>query len=958
MQHDLLLAENKRLQRCIGDLVGVMALPAMWVGREPSQIAGSLLDSVLSMLDLDFAHLHLNDADDGLPVETMRLSRWADSMVSPDGFAALLAPWSGGEAGDWPPQLVVGGSRLAILPLRLGLLGDIGSLVVGSRRGDFPRETESLLLNVAANQAIIGLQAARRLGAQALLARELDQRVEARTRELAEANEELRRRELDLQLVVDSIPVPVTVTTPTGEVEGVNRPTMQYFGRTFDELKQWTAADVVHPDDLENTISAQRAAHESGHTYDVQSRHRRHDGVYRWFNVLGVPVRDPRGRILRWFHLIIDIDDRKRAEEGLAASERNLAQIVNTIPGLAWSARVDGFAEFFNQHYLDYVGLTADEARGSGWAAAVHPDDLPGLITAWHEMLSAGRPGEAEARLRRVDGEYRWFLFRTNPLQDNVGTVIKWFGVNTDIEDRKRAERALRTSEWKLRQLTETIPQMLWSATPDGAIDYCNARLLDFTGFSAEEVMGGGWTNLLHPGDVETARMAWLTCIETGEPYQVEVRTIHAVDGTYRWLLTNALPLRDGYGSILRWYGTCIDIHDRKEAEAAIAASEWNLRRLTETIPQMLWSATPEGAIDYCNARLLDFTGFTAGDIMGDGWKRLVHPDDLHQAVRAWSVSVATGTPFQVESRVVHPADHSYRWCLTSGLPLRDAEGRILKWYGACVDMHDWKEAQDELRDTQAELAHVTRVMTMGQLTASIAHELNQPLAGIMTNASTALRMLTADPPNVDGARETARRTIRDAKRTSEVITRLRALFTKRSTASEVVDLNTAAQEVVALSLTELQKSGVSCRVNLAANLPDVMGDRIQLQQVILNLLLNGAESMRGVAGRSGELVVSTDLEPTGGVRLAVRDAGTGFDPATAAKLFSPFYTTKSNGMGIGLSVSRTIVENHQGRLWAERNEGPGSTFCFSIPSRRVGESAKVPRIAPAPQSVDASGST
>jgi C4-dicarboxylate-specific signal transduction histidine kinase len=250
--------------------------------------------------------------------------------------------------------------------------------------------------------------------------------------------------------------------------------------------------------------------------------------------------------------------------------------------------------------------------------------------------------------------------------------------------------------------------------------------------------------------------------------------------------------------------------------------------------------------------------------------------------------------------------------------------------------MHDWKRAQDELRETQAELAHMTRVMTMGQLTASIAHELNQPLAGIMTNAGTGLRMLTADPPNVDGARETARRTIRDAKRASEVISRLRALFARRTTASEIVDLNTAVQEVIALSSNELQRSGVIYRVNLAQNLPYTMGDRVQLQQVILNFILNGAEAMDGVADRPKELVVSTEIEETGHVRVSVTDAGVGFEPAMAEKLFSPFYTTKSSGMGIGLSVSRTIVENHQGRLWAECNEGSGATFRFSVPSTLV----------------------
>jgi C4-dicarboxylate-specific signal transduction histidine kinase len=221
----------------------------------------------------------------------------------------------------------------------------------------------------------------------------------------------------------------------------------------------------------------------------------------------------------------------------------------------------------------------------------------------------------------------------------------------------------------------------------------------------------------------------------------------------------------------------------------------------------------------------------------------------------------------------------------------------------------------------------------MGHLTASIAHELNQPLAGIITNASTCMRMLASDPPNVTGARETARRTIRDGNRAAEVITRLRALFSKKDTTIEVVDLNTATQEVIALTLTELQRANVNLRVELAEALPFVKGDRVQLQQVIMNLILNAMQAMDGIADRAKELVVATQRDGADAVRVVVQDAGVGFDTATVEKLFHPFYTTKAHGMGIGLSVSRSIVENHQGRLWAERNDGPGATFLVSIPS-------------------------
>jgi len=245
--------------------------------------------------------------------------------------------------------------------------------------------------------------------------------------------------------------------------------------------------------------------------------------------------------------------------------------------------------------------------------------------------------------------------------------------------------------------------------------------------------------------------------------------------------------------------------------------------------------------------------------------------------------------------------------------------------------------SEEALAKARSELAHVSRVTSLAAMTASIAHEVNQPLSGIMTNASTCLRMLAADPPNVDGARETARRTIRDANRASDVITRLRALFAKKDTTTELVDLNEATREVIALSLSELQRSRVILRSEFAGDLPPVTGDRVQLQQVILNLLRNASDAMSGIDDRPRQLVIRTERDEGDRVRLTVQDSGVGFEPQAVNQLFEAFYSTKSGGMGIGLSVSRSIIESHHGRLWATLNDGPGATFSFSIPRRAEG---------------------
>jgi PAS domain S-box-containing protein len=394
-------------------------------------------------------------------------------------------------------------------------------------------------------------------------------------------------------------------------------------------------------------------------------------------------------------------------------------------------------------------------------------------------------------------------------------------------------------------------------------------------------------------------------------------------------------PMRLGqnwfFGAFIR------DITDSKLAEKRLRESELNLRQMTETIPEMLWSATAEGTIDYCNARVLDYTGFSAEEIMGSGWTKLLHPDDVERTARTWRSCVATGAPYRVEIRTFHAADRTYRWCVTSALPLLDQQGRILKWYGTVVDMHDWRHAQEELRNTQAELARVARVMTMGELTSSIAHEVNQPLFGIMTNTDTCLLMLSTDPPDIDGARETTQRTMRDANRASDVIKRLRALYSKKDPSPELMDLNQATREVISLSLSDLQRWRVIVLQELADNLPLLMADRVQVQQVIMNLVRNASDAMSSVDDRPRELLIRTKREEGDRVQLSVKDAGVGFEPQAADRLFEAFYTTKNEGMGIGLSISRSIIEAHEGRLWATANDGPGATFSFSIPCKAAG---------------------
>jgi PAS domain S-box-containing protein len=369
--------------------------------------------------------------------------------------------------------------------------------------------------------------------------------------------------------------------------------------------------------------------------------------------------------------------------------------------------------------------------------------------------------------------------------------------------------------------------------------------------------------------------------------------------------------------------------------ELAEANAELQLQvGLLQHLPVSAWTLKPDGTPDFVNQVWLEFSGQTLDFVRShpEAWMTAVHPEDRNKASKAFWNGVRSERGFAVQTRSRRAQDGTYRWHLQQAVPLRDAEGRVLKFVGTTTDIDDQKRAEEALNELRSELAHMARVTSLGALTASIAHEVNQPLAGIATNASICLRTLSADPPNIDGAREAAKRAIRDGNRASEIIARLRTLFCKKESTAENIDLNETAREVIALCSDELQRNRVILRQEFANDIQGITGDRVQLQQVILNLLRNASDAMNGVDDRPRVLVIKTERDEFDCVRLSVEDTGVGIAPQDTERLFEAFYTTKSDGMGMGLSVSRSIIERHRGRLWATPNDGPGASFSFSIP--------------------------
>ncbi len=728
----------------------------------------------------------------------------------------------------------------------------------------------------------------------------------------ARTEEALRARELSFQLIVDSIPVPVAVTSPSGEVEALNQPTLEYFGKTFGELKGWKASDVVHPGDLR--AEAQLA------------------GEKRLLEMVasGSALTDVLTALCRFV-------------EDTAADCKCGIYLIDWSEPKFHTGAAPSMPATFNDAL---EGLTVEATAGPCGLAAltgsqVIAEDLESDLL-WQQSairpLALGHGLRAQwstpicSRDGSVLGTFAIFQDHpSSPTQIQQDLIAQVTHIASIAIERALAEEALRSSEHNLSLTINTIPTFIQVSRPDGTILSVNQAVLDYHGIALQDLQKEDFrTRVYHPDDVERLREERKEALKRPLQFEYEQRAL-GKDGKYRWFLVRYNPLLDDQGTIDRWYATAFDIEDQKRAQEDVRRSEAFLaeaQRLT-SIGSFSWLvATDEITWSEQLYRIYEFD--PGIKITLEVIRSRVHPEDLTLYEKMVEQARNGSEDFEWQYRLLTP-DQSIKYMHAVAQATRDPDGQ-LEYIAAVRDVTARRLADEALDRARSELAHVARVMSMGALTASIAHEVNQPLSGIITNASTCMKMLDADPPNVDGARETAKRTIRDGRRAADVITRLRALFTHKGAAVELVDLNEAASEVIALSRTELERNGVIARTEFKAELPQVTGDRVQLQQVILNLLRNGSDAMSSIDDRPRELLFRTEVEEGEQVRLSVQDAGVGFEPQSLDRLFQTFYTTKEDGMGIGLSVSRSIIENHRGRMWATPNDGPGVTFSFSIP--------------------------
>jgi PAS domain S-box-containing protein len=626
-------------------------------------------------------------------------------------------------------------------------------------------------------------------------------------------------------------------------------------------------------------------------------------------------------------------DERSRFTEIPNDRERrefSLRSVMDTIPGLVWSALPDGDVEFCNQRWLDYTGMSFNEIKGWGWTAAIRPEDITDLQERWRAALEQATSFEAEARMRRADGCYRWFLIQALPLRDSGGRIIRWYGTNTDIEDLKLAQEELRKQTSRLDELFEQAPEAVAVLSTDDRIVRVNKEFARMFGYEPDEVLQLPINDLIVPeAQIESAR-AYTRLLKEGG--RVEVETVRRrKDGIEIDVSLLAVSVTASGEPVVN-YAIYRDITERKRAEERLRESEARFQAMADTAPVLIWMTGTDALCNYFNKPWLDFTGRTMEQEVGPGWTEGVHPDDVQGCFDGFLPAFHARKPFRMEYRL-RRADGEYRWLMESGIPRYTGAGEFVGYIGSNIDITDLKRAAAErqrLRELEADLAHINRVSMMGELTASLAHEIKQPIAAALMDAKTCVRWLRRDTPDVAEGCEAASRMIKDATRAAEVIDRVRSLYRRDTSDRELLDINEIIGEMIILLHDKADRTSISIRTELASGLPRITADRVQLQQVLMNLMLNGIEAMKDA---NGELTITSRMTNDGQVLISVSDSGIGLPIGEGDRIFEAFFTTKEQGTGLGLSISRRIIESHGGHLWACANTGSGATFQFTLPS-------------------------
>jgi PAS domain S-box-containing protein len=653
---------------------------------------------------------------------------------------------------------------------------------------------------------------------------------------------------------------------------------------------------------------------------------------YRWYIVVALII------ILAQGALIVALAVQRRQRQSIQLALQESQQITELATGAGelglWSRPLNDGEMWMNAPMRALFGFGRHEPlRFDDVVARVHPDDRARVMAEVERAQASGLPFALEYRTDLPDGTQRWVLVKGRTMDDVYGRGPRRMGVVLDITERKHSEENLRESEARFRVMANTAPVMIWMSDADKLCTFFNHGWLEFTGRTLAQELGYGWSEGVHPGDLERCLRVYATAFDARREFDMEYR-LRRHDGEYRYVFDHGVPRFATDGTFLGYIGTCLDLTERKRAEESLDRQRAFLRQVIDANPNFIFAKDREGRFTLANHAVAQAYGVTVEDLIGKTDADFNKNRAEVEFFRRMDLEVMDTLQerFIPEERVTDSRGN-VRWMQTVKRPIVDRDGSANQVLGASTDITQRKKTEAELQALRSELAHVSRVSLMGELAASLAHELNQPLTAILSNARAALRFLTREPPDLAELREILEDIAEANVRAAEVIRRMRVLVKKEEQLEFVtVDLSGLIMDVVSLLHSDALMQDVRISLDLEDDLPPVRGDRIQLQQVVLNVLLNAFDAVKGCPPAEREVRLCAERHEGGMNRVSVSDRGPGLSAQALSQIFEPFYTTKQDGLGMGLSICRSIVEAHGGSLWAENNAERGATFYFTVP--------------------------
>ncbi len=685
-------------------------------------------------------------------------------------------------------------------------------------------------------------------------------------------------------------------------------------------------------------------------------------GEYRWYILAGAVI------ILLQGLTIIDLLMQRRRLHRMQEILRETQELTDLATSAGevglWSRDLTAGDIWANATTRSLFGFGPNEPlRFENMLSRVHPDDRARVLSESEHSSASALPFHGEFRTLLPDGTEHWVLAKGRTVADSSLDGSRRMGVMLDITERKRAEENLRESEDRFRAMANAAPVMIWMSGVDKLCTFFNKGWLDFTGRTLEQELGDGWAEGVHEEDLTRCLEIYGQAFDARQEFTIEYR-LRRRDGEYRWVIDRGVPRAGSTGAFLGYIGTLLDITERKRAQEAVDKERRFLRQVIDTDPNFIFAKDRDGRFTLANRAVAEAYGTSVENLVGktdEDFNR--NREEVEFFRRIDRQVIDTMQERFIAEEHITDARGKIRWVQTVKRPIVESDGSAKQVLGASTDITRRKQAEAQLQEKRAELAHFGRVSVMGELAASLAHELNQPLTAIRSNAQAAIHFLNDSPPQMEDVRIILQDIIRDDARASDVIRRMRALVKKEEPDFAPLDVASLVRDVVVLMHSDAVIRNVRVSADIAENMPPILGDKVQLQQVMLNILLNAFDAMKDCKPHDREVKVRAYDQGARWAQFSFTDGGSGLSVDKLEKIFQPFYTTKGEGLGMGLSICRSILEAHGGRLWAENNPNRGATFYFTVPIVKPSEATGDGRSGPeavtsngeADQSYDAS---